>query len=195
MDPASALIWSPPHFTWMDTNFPACTPREGYPVEIQVLWVRLLRQMERLGAKPSGEPWRALADRAEESLRKFFWLEEPGYLADLLIAKSGQPAAAAVPDNALRSNFLLAIAFGFLAGPPARRAVAAALRYLFVPGALRTLAPLPVSPPLEIRRRRRTASGRSAPAVSGPLRRGRGHAAQARLSQRHRLALASARCL
>jgi len=34
---------------------------------------------------------------------------------------------------------------------PARRAVAAALRYLVVPGALRTLAPLPVSPPLEIR--------------------------------------------
>ncbi|MGA2541957.1 MAG: amylo-alpha-1,6-glucosidase [Verrucomicrobiota bacterium] len=151
MDPASALIWSPPHFTWMDTNFPACTPREGYPVEIQVLWIRLLRQIERLGAKPAGEPWGVLADRAEESLKKFFWLEEPGYLADLLIAKPGQSAAAAVPDNALRSNYLPAIAFGFVTGTPARRAVEAALRFLFVPGALRTLAPLPVWPPLEIR--------------------------------------------
>jgi predicted glycogen debranching enzyme len=151
MDPASALIWSPPHFTWMDTNFPACTPREGYPIEIQVLWIRLLRQVERLGAKPCGKPWRVLAERSEESLKKLFWLEEPGYLADLLIARPGQPAATAVPDNALRSNFLLAIAFGFLTGVPARRAVAAALRYLVVPGALRTLAPLPVSPPLEIR--------------------------------------------
>jgi glycogen debranching enzyme len=151
MDPASALIWSPPHFTWMDTNYPACTPREGYPVEIQVLWIRLLRQVERLGAKPCGESWRVLAERAEESLKRLFWLEEPGYLADLLIAKAGQTAAAAVPDNALRSNFLWAIAFGFFTGAPARRAVAAALRYLLVPGALRTLAPLAVSPPLEIR--------------------------------------------
>jgi predicted glycogen debranching enzyme len=151
MDPASALIWSPPHFTWMDTNYPACTPREGYPVEIQVLWIRLLRQVERLGAKPCGESWRVLAERAEESLKRLFWLEEPGYLADLLIAKPGQSAAAAVPDNALRSNFLWAIAFGFFTGAPARRAVAAALRYLLVPGALRTLAPLAVSPPLEIR--------------------------------------------
>ena len=136
----------------MDTNYPPCTPREGYPVEIQVLWIRLLRQLDRLDAKPDGEPWRALADRAVESLRKLFWLEEPGYMADLLIARPGQTAAAAVPDNALRNNYLLAIAFGFITGSEARRAVASALRYLFVPGALRTLAPLPVWPPLEIRR-------------------------------------------
>ena len=38
----------------------------------------------------------ALADRAEESLQKFFWLEEQGYMADLLIARPGQPAAEAV---------------------------------------------------------------------------------------------------
>jgi predicted glycogen debranching enzyme len=152
MDAASALIWSPSHFTWMDTNYPACTPREGYPVEIQALWIRLLRQINRLGVKPVGEPWGALADRAAQSLQKLFWLEEPGYLADLLLAKPGQSAAQAVPDNALRGNFLTAIAFGFIAGPHARRAVAAALRYLLVPGGLRTLAPLPVWPPLEIRR-------------------------------------------
>jgi hypothetical protein len=151
MDPASALIFSPAHFTWMDTNFPACTPREGYPVEIQALWIRLLRQLDRLGASPAVEPWRVLAERAEASLGKLFWLEEPGYMADLLIAKPGQPAAAAVPDNALRGNYLWAVAFGIVTGAPARRAVAAALRYLFVPGALRSLAPLPVWPPLEIR--------------------------------------------
>ena len=152
MDPDSALVWSPSHFTWMDTNYPACTPREGYPVEIQVLWIRLLRQLDRLGAKPAGEAWRVLAERAEASLKKFYWMEEPGYMADLLIAKPGQTAAAAAQDNAMRSNYLLGIAFGFVTGAPARRAVAAALRYLIVPGALRTLAPLPVWPPLEIRR-------------------------------------------
>ena len=42
MDLESGLIWSPSHFTWMDTNYPAGTPREGYPVEIQALWIELL---------------------------------------------------------------------------------------------------------------------------------------------------------
>ena len=51
MDADSALIWSPAHFTWMDTNLPAGTPREGYPVEIQALWIRLLRQLERISAQ------------------------------------------------------------------------------------------------------------------------------------------------
>jgi starch synthase (maltosyl-transferring) len=49
MDQESALLWSPAHFTWMDTNHPACTPREGYPIEIQAFWIRLLRQLDRLG--------------------------------------------------------------------------------------------------------------------------------------------------
>ena len=38
MDDETGLIFSPAHFTWMDTNYPACTPREGYPIEIQSLW-------------------------------------------------------------------------------------------------------------------------------------------------------------
>jgi predicted glycogen debranching enzyme len=150
MDPASGLIWSPAHFTWMDTSFPAGTPREGYPVEIQALWIRLLRQLQRLQAKPPGQPWEALAARAEESLRKLFWMEEQGYVSDLLIAPSGLAAAGAVRDQALRPNFLFAIAFGLFPGPQARRAVGAAFRHLFVPGAMRTLAPLPVWPPLPI---------------------------------------------
>jgi len=151
MDPASALIWSPAHFTWMDTNYPACTPREGYPVEIQALWIRLLRQLQRCNARPLEEPWTSMADRAEESLRKYFWLEEQGYVADLLVAPSGTSAANAIRDQALRCNFLFAAAFGFFTGPQARRAVAAAFQHLFVPGAMRTLAPLPVWPPLEIK--------------------------------------------
>jgi predicted glycogen debranching enzyme len=150
MDPASALIWSPAHFTWMDTNRPAGTPREGYPVEIQVLWVRLLRQLQRLGIRPGAESWESLANRAEDSLHKIFWLEEQGYVADLLIAPPGQSAAGAVRDQALRCNFLFAISFGFFSGTPARRAVEAAWKHLLVPGALRSLAPLPVWPPLPL---------------------------------------------
>ena len=150
MDPKSGLIWSPKHFTWMDTNHPAGTPRVGYPVEIQVLWVRLLRQLGRLNLKSTGEAWGELADRAEASLLKYFWIEKAGYMADLLVADPGQPAASAIVDNALRSNYLLAVSFGVITQERARRCIEAALRYLVVPGALRSLAPLPVSPPLPI---------------------------------------------
>jgi glycogen debranching enzyme len=68
----------------------------------------------------------------------------------LLIATQRGSAASAARDNALRSNFLFAISLGLLTGPRAQRAVEAAARHLVVPGALRTLAPLPVHPPLPV---------------------------------------------
>jgi starch synthase (maltosyl-transferring) len=188
MDPASALIWSPAHFTWMDTNYPACTPREGYPVEIQALWIRLLRQLQRMQRQAYRGALGALADRAEESLRKYFWLEEQGHVADLLIAPPGTSAADAIRDQSLRCNFLFAVAFGFFTGPQARRAVANAFRYLFVPGALRTLAPLAGLAAAGNQIGRRPAAEQSARAVLGPLSGKRRHAAQARLPQRHGLA-------
>jgi predicted glycogen debranching enzyme len=150
MDTDSALIWSPAHFTWMDTSFPACTPREGYPIEVQALWIRLLRQLERNGGRTGSKGLDGLADRALASLERIYWIEDRGYFADVLIANANQPASKAVPDDALRSNFLLAISLGLVAGNHARRAVEAALRYLVVPGAVRSLAPLPVSVPLPI---------------------------------------------
>ena len=108
------------------------------------------RQLERIGAKSDGESWGALANRAEASLQQYFWLEEPGYFADVLIARGAAPALTAVVDTALRSNCLFAISLGFVTGERAQRCVEAALRFLVVPGALRSLAPLPVSPPLPV---------------------------------------------
>jgi starch synthase (maltosyl-transferring) len=151
MDPDSALIWSPAHFTWMDTNHPACSPREGYPIEIQVLWIRLLRQLAWMGPSSESESWAELARRAEDSLGKFYWLEENGWWADVLHAKPGVPASLALMDDALRSNGLLAVSLGIATGERARRSVEAALRHLVIPGGIRSLAPLPVRCPLEIR--------------------------------------------
>jgi predicted glycogen debranching enzyme len=153
VDAASRLVFSPAHFTWMDTNHPAGTPREGYPVEIQALWVCLLRRLAELGLPAVSEPWGDLARRAAESFARRFWLEEHGWCADVLLARPGQPAADAVPQNALRGNALLAVTLGLLTGERARRQVEAARRWLLVPGAVRSLAPLPVRPPLEIRGR------------------------------------------
>jgi starch synthase (maltosyl-transferring) len=150
VDAGSALVWSPSHFTWMDTNHPAGTPREGYPVEIQALWIRLLRQLAGLNLPRAEESWEALAERASSAFDSLFWMEERGYPADLLIAQKGGAASSAVRDDSLRSNFLFGISLGLLTGTRAQRAVNAAARHLVVPGALRTLAPLPVHPPLPI---------------------------------------------
>lgn len=150
LDADTALIWSPAHFTWMDTNFPAGTPREGYPVEIQVLWIRLLRQLEKISAPPEQPQWRELAERAMASFDQLFWLEDRGWLADVRLAGRGVGARAATPSDALRSNGLLAVSLGLLTGERAKRCVAAAQKFLVVPGAVRSLAPLPVQTPLPV---------------------------------------------
>ena len=147
MDPESALIWSPSHFTWMDTNYPAGTPREGYPVEIQALWIRLLRQLGNIAERNARSGWQELAERALNSLEKLYWREELGWYADVLNARQGQSAAQAVVDDGLRCNCLLLIGLGLVRDERARRCVEAASRYLLVPGALRSLAPLPSSIP------------------------------------------------
>lgn len=150
VDRASGLVWSPSHFTWMDTNYPAGTPRQGYPIEIQVLWIRLLRLLERLRVAPTREPWGELAERASRTLQERYWLESRGYFADQLIAAPGVSAADAVVDTALRPNFLFGISLGLMGGERARRAVTAAERWLLIPGAMRSLAPLPAEPPLAV---------------------------------------------
>src|SRR5271170_7984927 len=108
MDADSALIWSPSHFTWMDTNYPAGTPREVYPVEIQVLWIRLLRLLEKISEKAGQKRWRDLAAHALSSFEKLFWLEDRGWFADVLIAGARVIARDAMPSDALRSNCLFA---------------------------------------------------------------------------------------
>jgi predicted glycogen debranching enzyme len=150
MDPVSGLIWSPSHFTWMDTNYPAATPRQGYPIEIQVLWICLLRQVAALSGETVSEPWSGLAEKAEASFQRLFWLEKQGWYSDVLLCESGVPAESATPDTALRSNCLFAISLGLVNAARARRCVQAAMQHLVVPGALRSLAPLPVSPPLVV---------------------------------------------
>ncbi|HEV2455394.1 MAG TPA: amylo-alpha-1,6-glucosidase [Verrucomicrobiae bacterium] len=150
MDPESGLIWSPAHFTWMDTNYPAGTPREGYPVEIQALWIALLRQLDSIAESAEQARWRGLAERAMASFNNLFWLEDKGWLADVLLASTGVVARDATASDALRTNCLLPVSLGLVTGSRARRCVAAAQKYLVVPGAMRSLAPLPVTVPLPV---------------------------------------------
>ena len=132
MDPESGLVWSPSHFTWMDTNYPACTPRVGYPVEIQALWISTLRFLGRT----------ELAERATDSVVRYFKrgeatspsLQGCGYY-DCLAAPNGEPAAQAVPEDTIRPNQLFLITLGVLSD----KSILSATEELLVPGGVRSL--------------------------------------------------------
>ena len=124
VDPESGLVWSPSHFTWMDTNYPACTPRVGYPVDIQALWILALRY---LGYDKE-------AKKALASVKSLFKWEGHGY-RDCLAAPNGEPAAKATPDDAIRPNQLFLLTLGVLDDP----SILAATEELLVPSGIRTL--------------------------------------------------------
>ena len=147
MDSESALIFSPPHFTWMDTNYPAGTPREGYPIEIQALWFAALTF---LGIQTGKPKWADLAEQVKQSIKKYY-IRPEGWLSDCLHASSGTPAAEAVQDDALRPNQLLAITLGAIENCELRKKILAATSALLVPGAIRSLANRPVEVPIPVK--------------------------------------------
>lgn len=149
IDPESGLVFSPSHYTWMDTNYPAGTPREGYPIELGVMWLCCLAQLAKLGVQLPGVDLDVQMARTKASLARFY-RPELGYCGDTLHARAGVPASQAVLDDHLRPNQLLAVSLGFIRGDEARSIVAAVERHLLVPGALRTLAPIPVQHALPI---------------------------------------------
>ena len=128
MDENSKLIYSPSHFSWMDTNFPAGTPRSGYPVEIQALWYAAL---EFMGEKD-------LARQVSESIEKYFFVN--GRCADCLHCPAGTPAAEAASDDHNRSNQLLLITLNAVKDPEKIRLILDNAAVLLVPGGIRTLA-------------------------------------------------------
>lgn len=140
MDQESALIYSPAHFTWMDTNYPAGTPREGYPIEIQALWFAALQFLYEL---TGAEKWLTLANKVKISINTLF-VNSEGWLSDCLHIKNGLPAAEAVQDDALRPNQLLAITLGAVTDFETRKAILNSSATLLIPGAIRSLADRPV---------------------------------------------------
>jgi len=149
MDPDSGLIFSPAHFTWMDTNFPAGSPRQGYPVEIQALWYAALLLLSRI-EKQERSKWRTLAEQVQASLRTYFWKDGLGCLSDCLHAEPGRPARMAEADDALRPNQLLAVTLGAIDSGDHIRLILKACQELLVPGAIRSLADRPVQYPLPV---------------------------------------------
>jgi predicted glycogen debranching enzyme len=149
VDPDSALVFSPPHFTWMDTDHPAGTPRQGYAVEIQALWHRALGLLARLD-RGSEAPWSRLRRQVADSMLRLFWDRRAGYLYDCRHAAAGVPAGEAEPDPALRPNQLLAVTLGAVEDRACCSAILAACGELIVPGAIRSLADRPAIRPLPV---------------------------------------------
>jgi glycogen debranching enzyme len=142
VDPESGLVFSPSHFTWMDTNHPASTPREGYPIEIQALWFASLAFLERLDGDAPLPDWR---QKLAHSILRYYRLDGHEGLSDCLHAGPGVPASAADADDHVRPNQLLALTLGAVQSPDAARDVLRVCQRLLVPGAIRSLADQRVS--------------------------------------------------
>ncbi|MFP4573852.1 MAG: amylo-alpha-1,6-glucosidase [Desulfobacterales bacterium] len=154
MDPESGLIFSPAHFTWMDTNFPAASPRQGYPIEIQALWhagLSFLAQLKpHLEVKPEFDPVN-IHEKVAKSIEKYYFNNKRGFLSDCLLCSRQIPPGNAKQDDALRPNQLFAVTMDAVSDTNICRSVLAACEQLLVPGAIRSLADRRVENPIEIR--------------------------------------------
>lgn len=125
--------------TWMDVCVDGIlpTPRHGKPVEVNAYWYNalcVLRELAPLAGADGGE-YAALAERVKAAFNREYWMEDRGYLKDVL---SGTQA-----DSQLRCNQIWAVSMPFAMLPPERerQVVDAVYRALYTPCGLRTLAP------------------------------------------------------
>lgn len=147
MDPETGLIFSPAHYTWMDTNHPTGTARQGFPVEIQALWYAALRWMATL---EGDRGWAELSEQVRASIQSLYVRPGQGYLSDCLHAERGVGARRAVADDALRCNQLFALTLGAVADPALAKSLLRHCEGLLIPGGIRTLADQPVKYPLPV---------------------------------------------
>ncbi|MDA8135821.1 MAG: glycogen debranching enzyme N-terminal domain-containing protein [Desulfobacteraceae bacterium] len=148
-DPETLLIYSPSHFTWMDTNFPAASPRQGYPVEIQALWYNALVLLSTIDDGPESG-WKTKADLVRESIQNLFYLPAKGYFSDCLHTAGPVGAKNAVADDALRPNQLFLFTFDVIQDMKQVRTCVETCQELLVPGGIRSLADRRVEYPIPV---------------------------------------------
>ena len=123
--------------TWMDVCVQGIlpTPRHGKPVEINAYWYNALKIMESLSSmlKKDCADYGKLAEQVKDSFVRKFYMEEKGYLKDVL---SGTKA-----DEQLRCNQIWAISMSFtmLDARQEKQVVDTVTRELHTPCGLRTL--------------------------------------------------------
>jgi predicted glycogen debranching enzyme len=128
--------------TWMDAKVDdwVVTPRRGKAVEINALWYNALRILQGwlsdIRGNGAADTIRGHADRVYESFNKRFWMEDRGYLYDVIDGEGG--------DSPLcRPNQLLAISLdhAVLDRQHWKSVIDVARERLVTPVGLRSLAP------------------------------------------------------
>jgi predicted glycogen debranching enzyme len=126
--------------TWMDAQVGdfVVTPRNGCPVEINVLWYNALEIYAYLGERIGrvGFQYRYLTELLRENFKTYFWNKKKNYLNDLVTPGS-------IPDDRLRPNqvYCLSLPFALLNPADEKKVLKAIEKNLFTPFGLRTLAP------------------------------------------------------
>jgi len=138
-DPETWLLYSPSHFTWMDTNFPAGSPRQGYPIEIQALWYNALIFLASIDDAHKTD-WQKKARTVQKSVLDLFYHKGLNFFSDCLHSDGPVGAKAAVPDDALRPNQLFLFTFDVIADKTIVQACVETCQELLVPGGIRSLA-------------------------------------------------------
>ena len=147
MDQETGLIYSPSHFTWMDTNYPAGTPRQGYPIEIQALWQHSL---EFIALHTKDAQWQELANKVRKNILSLYPLNHEAGMADCLHCDHFITAKEAKKDNACRSNQIFLLTLGVVTDSVLSKSILLATQSLITPGAIKSLKDAPTHPPLPI---------------------------------------------
>jgi predicted glycogen debranching enzyme len=124
--------------TWMDAAVDGVpiTPRGGYPVEVNALWIAALAFLQEFSAHTRLPSWIGLLEKAPHAFRTKFWLPEGGYLADCV---STHGAA----DRRIRPNQIVAVSLDYcpLNKEQQQSVLDVVTSHLITPYGLRTLSP------------------------------------------------------
>ncbi|HSG64606.1 MAG TPA: amylo-alpha-1,6-glucosidase, partial [Gammaproteobacteria bacterium] len=128
--------------TWMDAKVGdwVVTPRIGKPVEINALWYRALVVMQKVADvcadRTAVRRYATLARKARDAFRARFWLDDKGYLADVIDGPAGDA------DSSLRPNQIFAVSIdaGLLDSAQQKAVVDVCGRKLWTPLGLRSRA-------------------------------------------------------
>ena len=111
------------------------TPRHGKPVEINAYWYNGLRILEELApfVGKDGSAYGKLAEQVKKSFLEKFWMEEEGYLKDVLNGT--------YEEKQFRCNqvFVLALPFQMVSQKQGQRILQAVKEKLYTTAGLRSL--------------------------------------------------------
>ena len=126
--------------TWMDVCVQGIlpTPRHGKPVEINAYWYNALKIMEALAPKMDcdGSTYGTLAQAVKASFNEKFYIEDKGYLKDVL---SGTDADAQIRCNQI---WALSMPFTMLPAEKEQKVLQTVTDHLLTGCGLRTLSPV-----------------------------------------------------